>query len=219
MYHCIQTVSDESFSKFEWILHECKEKEMSQLLSIFIQYGLDEEQCSLQSIIKVTQFLASLTLQSKVVLQTMLKEVEERCVCFQNNTDVFIMEMFANEELTRERIERQWTNARFGVFLNRCSECCIIMILLSFLQNKYQTNNEQKAIAIPLFLMKEEKGVEETMQMVCLYNDLLLKKPVVKKAKQRKRSRTEEDSDYNDYTCFFNKHSINIILPAPSTSF
>lgn len=161
---------------------------MNQVLLTFIEYGLDEEQCTLQSVIKVTQFLASLTLQSKIVHQAILKEVEERCVCFQNNTDVMITEVFANEEVTRERIEKEWANARFGSLLNRCSECCIVMILQSFLHDKLQTNSKRSFIEIPLFLMKEEKGVEETMQLLNLYSELVTNRTTMKNQRKRTRS-------------------------------
>lgn len=202
--HSLDKESD--FPRFELIMREIQihqPREESKLIQSLIEAAFDEENSTLHSVMIMAKFLSFLTIRSKGAMERLVKLIKDCCICYQNNTENLYTEIFDDELLTRRSVEQGWSHRMFGMYLNCCSECCVLLLLYDYLGKKYTSSSPGvKAFEIPDWLIKEEKEMEEVMMMIELYNDQVTQNSVAKslnkklpKKRVSKRKRVEEESE------------------------
>lgn len=202
--HSLDQESD--FPRFELIMREIQihqPREEGKLVQSLIEAAFDEENCTIHSVMIMAKFLSVLTIRSKGAMEGLVKLVKNCCICYQNNTENLYSEIFDDELLTRRSVEKGWSHRMFGIYLNCCSECCVLLLLSEYLEKKYASSSPVgKTLEIPDWLIKEEKEVEEVMMMIELYSGHVAQNSVTKsinkkipKRKTAKRKRIEEESE------------------------
>lgn len=180
---------------------------------------MDEEKSSLKTVIRITQFVASLALHPKVSNQQIVGQIEEKCGSFQNKTDEWYMTVFGTENVTKANIKKKWGDSHVKQWVECCSKCCVLMLLRSFLKHKYQTDTSSKEVDIPDYVFQEEKKVEDVVKLNSLYNELSVEKSVIKDFSKKVRSRKRTHKSISKYNlCLTNKATSKVLL-ALSTSF